>query len=104
MLRRLSIFGSCNAIVVRYYRTDVQHNSNDEICQDFGSVHAKQFELPEGVYRARLRVGDNSGDYGTSGKDSKLQVKRKKLTYLLTDKYSSYPATSRIIDPSKSGI
>jgi len=66
----------------------------------FGSVHAKQFELPEGVYRALLRVGDYSEEWDV-WKGFQITSETKEVNISVDDKYSSYPATSRIIDPSK---
>ncbi|MDA8617201.1 hypothetical protein N9M23_02880 [Gammaproteobacteria bacterium] len=98
MLRRLSIYEAVTPSVA-ILQTDVQQIPITDF-SGIGSVHAKQFELPEGVYRARLRVGDNSGDYDV-WKGFQITSETKEVNISVDDKYSSYPATSRIIDPSK---
>ena len=63
-LRRLSMFEAVTPSR-EIVRTDLQIIPTTNL-PGFGRVHAKQFELPEGVYRAHLRVGDYSEEWDLS--------------------------------------
>ena len=97
-LRRLSLFEAVTPSR-EIVRTDLQGIPTTKL-PGFGRVHAKQFELPEGVYRAHLRVGDYSEEWDV-WKGFQITSETKEVNISVDDKYSSYPATSRIIDPSK---
>ena len=67
----------------------------------FGSVHAKQFVLREGIYRASLRVSkDGSEEYDVQT-GFQISSDTTEIRISVDDKYSSYPASNKIIDPSR---
>ena len=97
-LRRLVIFEAVTPSR-EIMRADLQIIPTTNL-PGFGRVHAKQFELPEGVYRARLRVGDFSEEWDV-WKGFQITSETEEINISVDDKYSSYPAEVRIIDPAR---
>ncbi len=97
-LRRLFLFEAVTPSR-EIVRTDLQIIPTTNL-PGFGRVHAKQFELPEGVYRAYLRVGDYSEEWDVRT-GFQITSETKEINISVDEKYSSYPAEVKIIDPAR---
>ena len=97
----LTIFEAVTPSDVSLFNTDLQILPISTFPSG-GYSHRKSYDLPEGVYRARLSAGNGVSDERyIAWVGFEVTSETKEITITPQDEYSSYPTEARIIDPAR---